>query len=284
VVVSALALVAAAAGISGLMGRAFCEATLHVPHLVTARPAGAEDVELTTKDKAVLKGWWFRSGFTGNCVIVLHGIGDSKGGSSGFAPMFLSGGYSVLAPDSRAHGESGGEFVTYGLLERHDVIAWADWMRAQGCRNVDGLGESLGASILIQAAAVKPVFNAIVAECPFADLQAMARYRVQKMAGGNAFVAGLVVDTGMLYADVFDHLDFRQVSPLASMRSSITPVLLIHGLADWRTPAEQSRELFAARPLGTRLWLVPGAGHTEASVVAPAEFRRRVLEWFGGFR
>lgn len=200
-VVSALALVAAAAGISGLMGRAFCEATLHVPHFVAARPAGAEDVELTTKDKAVLKGWWFRSGFTGNCVIVLHGIGDSKGGSSGFAPMFLSGGYSVLAPDSRAHGESGGEFVTYGLLERHDVIAWADWMRAQGCRNVDGLGESL-----------------------------------------------------------------------------------IHGLADWRTPPEQSRELFAARPLGTRLWLVPGAGHTEASVVAPAEFRRRVLEWFGGFR
>ena len=108
VVVMAGTLVVVVAGLFGLMGRAFCRATLHVPRLITARPAGAETVELIAQDKAVLKGWWFRSGSSANCVIVLHGIGDSKSGSSGFAPMFLSSGYAVLAPDSRAHGEAGG--------------------------------------------------------------------------------------------------------------------------------------------------------------------------------
>src|SRR6185295_3975118 len=104
---------------------------------------------------------------------LLHGISDSRLGVTGFAPMFVPERYSVLAPDSRGHGRSGGEFVTYGLLEKYDVLAWAHWMRREGCERIYGLGESLGASILIQAAAVEPVFRAIVAECPFADLRAI---------------------------------------------------------------------------------------------------------------
>ena len=102
---------------------------------------------------------------------MLHGIVDSRAGSIGFAPMFLNEGYAVLLPDSRAHGASEGQFVTYGLLEKYDVIAWADWMKGTGCHSLYGFGESLGASILIQAAAVKPAFAAIVAESPYADLE-----------------------------------------------------------------------------------------------------------------
>jgi pimeloyl-ACP methyl ester carboxylesterase len=121
--------------------------------------------------------WWLRPAVSnGNCIIVLHGIADSRSSGVGFAPMFP--GYVVLAPDSRGHGESGGAYLTYGLLEKHDVIAWAHWMREKGCHKLYGLGESLGASILIQAVAVEPIFSAIVAECPYADLREMAEYRI----------------------------------------------------------------------------------------------------------
>src|SRR5881396_1988411 len=61
-------------------------------------------------DGAMLKAWWFPSATPANCVLVLHGIGDSRTGGAGFAPMLLAAGYSVLVPDLRAHGESGGEF------------------------------------------------------------------------------------------------------------------------------------------------------------------------------
>ena len=55
-----------------------------------------------------------------------------------------------------------------------------------------GLGESLGASILIQATAREPVFRAIVAECPFADLRAIAEFRVPqvKRAGTSSQNSG----------------------------------------------------------------------------------------------
>ncbi len=211
----------------------------------------------------------------GNCVMVLHGIADSRVGSAGFAPMFLEKGYAVLLPDSRGHGVSEGRFVTYGLQEKYDAIAWAEWMRRAGCRKVYGLGESLGAAVLIQAAAVRPAFAAIVAECPFADLREIAEYRVA--AAGP--LAKAVVASGMLYARIVDGLDFSQVSPVRSIAATSTPFLLIHGLSDDRTPYSNSVRLAAANRANT-LWLVPKAGHTGAASAAPEEFRRRVLGWF----
>jgi pimeloyl-ACP methyl ester carboxylesterase len=86
----------------------------------------------------------------------------------------------------------------------------------------------------------------------------------------------------MFYANLVDGLDFRQVSPVNSISHTATPILLIHGLADSRTPPSQSQKLAAANPRDT-LWLVPNANHTGALAAAPDEFRRRVLSWFARF-
>ena len=199
--------------------------------------------------------------------------------------MFLPLGYSVLAPDNRAHGESGGPVVTYGLLEKYDVVDWAHWLRTQGCQKIYGLGESLGASILIQASAAEPVFSAVVAECPYSNLRQMAEYRVRGMLRVlpgvvSGTIASVTTDAGLFYASTFEKLDFSQASPGRSMAESHTPILLIHGLDDDHTPCSESQELFAVRPHDTQLWLVPHANHTQASSVAPVEFHDRVLGWF----
>ena len=278
------AIVATVLGVSGLYfaaGALFCTATLHVPRWRSVAPSGAQDIAIAAPDHAALRAWWFPSSqANGNCVIVLHGIGDSRAGSVGFAPMFLHAGYAVLVPDSRAHGASEGKFVTYGLLERYDVIAWAHAMRTRGCHKLYGLGESLGASILIQAAAVEPDFSAIVAESPYADLREIAEYRVHQMTHMPSFIAKAVVSSAVLYARYVDRLDLAEVSPVRDIAREATPVLLIHGLADRRTPASNSQELWRANPRNT-LWLIPNGDHVNASSVAPEEFRRRVLGWFG---
>jgi dipeptidyl aminopeptidase/acylaminoacyl peptidase len=69
------------------------------------------------------------------------------------------------------------------------------------------------------------------------------------------------------------------VSRIESMRRTSTPTLLIHGLADSRTPYWHSQALARASAQSV-LWLVSNAEHTAAYSAAPAEFRRRVLGWF----
>jgi len=263
-----------------LAGALFCSVSLHVPRRIGPAPPGAQSVSISARDRAILNAWWLQAAArNGNCVAILHGVGDSRIGSAGYAAMFLNAGYSVLLPDGRAHGESGGALVSYGLLEKYDVLRWTDWMKAAGCHRLYALGESLGASILIQSAAVEPAFSAIVAESPFADLREIAAWRLKHLMHVPEFAAHLVVISAVLYAHWFDHLALDQVSPLRDIAVARTPILLIHGLSDDRTPYYNSALLAKANPQDP-LWLVPKAGHTGAASVVPDEFRRRVLDWF----
>ena len=262
------------------MDAIFCQATLFVPRRDPGPiPTGFANVSITARDGVKLEAW-FRAQEGGNCVMILHGIGDSRRSSAGFAPMFLTAGYSVLTPDLRGHGTSGGDMVTYGLREKYDVLAWNTWLREHGCRRLYGLGESMGAAILIQSAALTPEFSAIVAESAYSSLRSIAQERIGQMAGFSpALIAPPILETSLVYARLRYGVVLSQVSPRESIRHAQAPILLIHGLADDRTPPWHSQALAEANQ-NAQLWLVPGARHTGAYATAPDEFQRRVLAWF----
>jgi uncharacterized protein len=298
-----IALFGALAGLS-VASAVFSEFSLHVPRKqqksdqppasLYAKAAWQTVTIHATVDRASLEAWFAKpdDSRTKGCVLVMHGISDAKTGSAGFAPMFLAEGYSVLMPDIRSHGRSGGQILTYGIYEKQDVLDWASWLKTQQphCERIYALGESLGASILIQAAAVQPpMFAAIVAECPFADLRNIGQYRVsqlihQQMPGIpnwlSKVAATSIVGGGLLYARARYGLELAEASPLTAMQKTRTPILLIHGLSDEKTPSEHSRRLAEVGRRSAILWLVPTAGHTAASSTAPGEFRRRVLARF----
>ncbi len=223
--------------------------------------------------------------WNGGAVLVLHGISDSRGSEIGFAHLFGSRGYLVLTPDNRAQGESGGDFVTYGLLEADDVHRWVSWLIAERHpSHVYGLGESLGGAVLVESLAVEHRFNAIVAESAFASLAQLARDRVAERLPvprslGQALAAPFV-STAFLYGRWRYGLDFREASPEAAIAETSTPVLLIHGLSDTKTSPEHSEILAASDPRTAKLWLVPGARHTGAYATAPREFEEKVLGLF----
>ena len=245
-----------------------------------------DSASIAGEDGAVLRGWFLRAREgQGECVILLHGVSDTRRGVLGLGRPMLAAGYSVLMPDSRAHGESGGGLVTFGLLERDDVQRWATWMKAAGCTNLFGLGESMGAAILIQAAAEKEVFSAIVAESPYSSFLEIAEDRVQQRFASSWFASALIAKAIVPGAMSYDRLrygiDLWEVSPERSAKRLQTPLLLIHGLADTNiVPRHSERIMAAASPATTELWLVPDAIHTQASAAAPAEYRERVLAWF----
>src|SRR5262249_2186515 len=154
----------------------------------------------------------------------------------------------------------------------------------QQTRNVFGIGESLGAAVVLQSLGVENRFSAVVAECPYANFERVAVDRVTQRIPVRADLGRVIARpmgwSGFLYARWRDGLGFRWLSPEDVIARTRTPVLLIHGLADEKTSPEHSRRLAARNPGSVKMWLVPGAGHTGAFGAAPDEFRSRVLGWF----
>ncbi|MEP6963374.1 MAG: alpha/beta fold hydrolase, partial [Acidobacteriota bacterium] len=220
---------------------------LHIPRTVMADLPNTEVVQIESRDHLKLKAAWLASTASGptpgRCVLFLHGAGGWRGRSQRFTPWLLPAGYSVLAPDLRAQGESGGDTITYGLLEQYDTLDWTSWMHQHGCTKIFAMGESMGASILLMTAGLDPsanVFAAIVAECPFADLLEAAQHRGQSMFPLPAVIvaplARLAVASGSSYVQLTAGLDLTTASPVAAIAKLQTPVLLIHGLADTNIP------------------------------------------------
>ena len=238
----------------------------------------ATNVCIRADDGVVLDAWWFAQPQpNGRAVMVCHGVADSAFGGMGYALLFLRNGYSVLVPDARGHGQSGG-FVTYGLLEARDTVRWLDWMKAHGTAKAFGFGESLGGSVLLESLGQCASFRAVVAECPYSSFAAIADERVARHA--PAFLAGFLVDQGLLYTRLRYGVNLADARPDLAVEHTKVPILLIHGLADNKTSPVNSERIARENPADIQLWLVPGAKHTGAYATARREFEHHVLGWF----
>jgi len=235
------------------------------------------DAQIASADGTLLRAWYFEpEAANGGSVIVLHGIGASREDVVGLGAVFLKAGYSVLTPDLRGHGESGG-LVTYGIQEEPDVRAWVNWvLRQPDITRIYGFGASLGASELLESLNHETRFRAVVAESAFSSFPEIAIERVGRITP----LASPLVSSGILWARLRYGTNLRDSSALEAIRRSRTPVLLIHGLEDRLTAPENSRRLADANPAITQLWMIPAAGHANAWATAGKEFESRVLAWF----
>jgi uncharacterized protein len=256
--------------------------------VIAAAGTGAElrDVSMPAYDGTILRAWEIRPARSnGDSVILLHGVGDNRLGVSGYGAWLVRNHYTVLLPDARAHGYSGGDLATYGLRESDDVHRWVDWLQTNAHPScVFGFGESMGAALILESLNKETRYCAVVAESSFATFRevAYARFGTPFHAGpwlGRTFFWP-AVEIGFLYVREKFGLNMELVSPADAVAHSNVPVFLIHGLSDVNIPSYHSLEIQSRNPLRVALWRVAGAVHCGTHSVVPQEFERRVLEWF----
>jgi len=259
--------------------------------------AHREDFDVRAPDGIVLRGWLVRpQNPNGNWVLVFHGVADNRMGVIEHACMLLRAGYSVVMMDARAHGASGGSIATYGWLERNDTRAVIDALLlsehvgaglappvpATPPIHLFALGESMGAGIALQSAAVDPRIQAVFAEASFATLREAsydyAGLRRSPLLGKTFFAP---FSWTLLYrGKKLAGLPVAEVLPMKAVASRAFPVLLICDANDEALPCRHTQMIYDAAIGPKQMWVVPGAFHTAALGYQPAEFRRRVLAFF----
>ena len=99
-----------------------------------------EDVYITTFDDLRLHGVFFPA-INDACdkkrvVICMHGYtSKSMQDFTGLTDYYFRNGYAMLQPDARAHGESEGEYIGFGCLDRKDLDRLGIGKMWRGYRN-----------------------------------------------------------------------------------------------------------------------------------------------------
>jgi dienelactone hydrolase len=212
---------------------------------------GAERVQVSGVDGVTLGGYLFRpappAGGPPPAVIVLHGYGSDATNLVWFGHELARAGFLALCLSSRGWlGSTGDE--DQGFRQPDDIVAVADWLRAQA-HSVALLGFSQGGQVALLAAAR-------AASAPFAAC--VAFYPCTDLAAWSAQTPGLHIAE---YVEDFVPAErMAACSPVTVARQIRCPAMLVHGDQDVIVPVAQSRALVAANS-DIRLRIVPGAGH-----------------------
>lgn len=235
-----------------------------------------EPAEIESADGLRLRARLYERPGAHAALVLCHGFHSA--GVRDFAVQFPwlyeDGGYHLLLIDQRTHGESEGEAITFGPMERYDVARWCGWMRARfPALPLALFGVSMGAASALMAAQLPELHGrlaCITADCSFAALEGVARHSLQKS------MPMLPPEPALRFAARCG-VDIEQANVLRGMTGYDTPTLFIHGAADDFVPCAHTQRLYAACSAPKRLLLVPGAQHAMSAAAAPETYRAALL-------
>ena len=92
-----------------------------------------EKINILSRDGLSLRGYYLAAaGEQKRIVLLAHGYrGTWYGDFSNVIRHYHENGCGVLVIDERAHGYSGGDYITFGIKERYDIADFADYLCAR---------------------------------------------------------------------------------------------------------------------------------------------------------
>lgn len=218
-------------------------------------------------------------------MIICHGIGCNKWMMLPVADIYLDLGFNVVLYDHRAHGESGGDYPSYGYFEKDDLETMVQLASERLPKNLIGVhGESMGAAtILLHAGQInnrtdieRKSVDFYVSDCPFGDMRAQFRYILKRDYNLPDL---LIVDGAGIFNYLFHGFRFHDVSPIKTIRKVNVPVLFIHGMKDDYVPTSNTIDFIKLKKEPRMLFLCPEANHAESVKVCTEEYKTKIIEF-----
>jgi len=250
---------------------------------------GFQEVSFPSRDAAGyrLAGWWIPAADpAAPAVILVHGQGACRRDPVILLPagMLHRNGFSVLLFDLRDHGDSQVEDGRYaaGTEEYLDVLGAWDWLvttKRLDPTRVGLLGESLGGAIATIAAGEEPRVAALWEGSTYANFRSIGLEELDRIG-----MPRFLFDAGVFMGRVLSGDDIGAKNPDASAaKLAGRPFFIVHGAQDHRVALHHPADVAAAAQAGgtpVEPWIVPGAHHSEAAFLVPAEYEARLVDFF----
>ena len=243
-----------------------------------------EDVWIKSYDGLRLHGTFFPNGGSKKVVICFHGY-TSQGLSDyiGLSDYYLKHGFAMLLVDERAHGQSEGEYIGFGCLDRLDAMKWIRWTIKTVGEDVSLLlhGTSMGGATVLMASGLNlpAQVKGIISDCGFTSPKYVFTHVLHTMYHLPAFPMIQIADVVNKKKAGYG-LD--ECNAAREVRKAKVPILLIHGEQDTFVPCSMCEEIYENCAAPKKKLIVKGAAHAESYYKDMEAYEAALDEFIGG--
>lgn len=229
-------------------------------------------------DELTLRARYYPAG-SEKTVVAVHGYrGCGERDMAFIVPALVGRGYNVLLPDLRAHGESDGKVVGFGVTDRTDIAEWVKTLAEEYRPAAVWLyGVSMGASAVLMSSALDlpAEVKGIIADCGYTSIDAQISHLYATVAH---IPPPLAMPWVRLFARRVAGYDPRAASAPDALRRTTLPVLFIHGRNDRFVPPRMTEENAAACAAPHEVLFTDGR-HATSHFTDPEGYERRLFDF-----
>lgn len=226
-----------------------------------------KEVQIPTRNTRQLYGWWIPTRAVPSrpspTVILVHGWGRNLERMMPYVRALNPIGYNLLAFDLRSHGSSDRDTHPNMLKFSEDIRAVFDFLVDRTSRvptTIGVIGLSVGGGAAIHAAATDERIRLAVTVGAIAHPVDVMRLEFAKRRLPHFPLGWLMLN----YLQLRMGVNFNSIAPVNVIPRATAKILLIHGEQDTVVPLHDGKSLLrSANPETTRLWVVPGKGHSD---------------------
>ncbi len=245
--------------------------------------AKKEKWQIRSHDGLSLSGVYIPCDNARATIILMHGYrSGAMHDFSGVLPFYNSLGLNILLCDQRAHGESEGKYIGYGILECRDLHSWVcEHNRRLG----DGVplildGISMGGATVIFSTSLQMPDNVLgmIDDCGYYSAKEQIQH-VMKLMKIPVFPFYHVANG---FCRLFAGYSFSEIDAREHLARTSIPMLFIHGEADDFVPCDMGRAAYESCASKKSIFVCPNASHGTSYVEQTERCQQMLREFLDG--
>ncbi len=247
----------------------------------------AQPVTIKSFDGLLLKANICQAENEKRIVLALHGYKSSPEKDFKYiAEELINNGCTVIFADSRAHGESQGDLITFGIKERHDCFSWIQYIN----ENISSklplyiYGVSMGAATALMTSGMKlpSSVHGIISDSAYSSVNEIVKYKIGKQIN-NKLLTEKVFNNLDNYLNKNFHFSLYDYSIEEAFKSNSRPLLLFHGTNDKTVPISMCNQIKILSKTDTIVHIFNECKHCEAQGKRHKSYLSKINAFFNKY-
>ncbi len=214
-------------------------------------------------------------------AILIHGYTGRHDHMWNYGRFYSEQGFNLLLPDMRGHGESDGDYITMGWLDKGDVVKWINLIVERDSQAeiiLHGVSMGGGTVMMTSGEDLPSNVKAIVEDCGYTSVWDIFSDEMKALFNLPDFP---LLHTASVICKIRAGYNFREASSLDQLAKAKVPILFLHGGEDNFVHTDMVYKNYEACPTKKDMMIIPNAGHGEAYYYDPEGYTGKIFEFLG---